>query len=167
VPFIVHGTIDSQTWPDGGESERFEVTTTVGYIYDETRFFWNTICGGVFDRFPDLKIIITHGGGFVPYQLGRLEACNAVLTKARNEKPLTAYLDNFWFDPMIHDLRLRQAMVEVIGADKLVYGDNFWGSDGIRENIVEGLDLSAEDKERILSRNAIELLRLPVTVGAA
>jgi len=78
-PVFVHGFNQSATWGDRAEQERYEITSIVGMMHDETACFWNLICGGVLDRFPKLKVYITHGGGYVPYHLGRFEATNANL----------------------------------------------------------------------------------------
>lgn len=161
VPIFVHGYNQSVTWGDKADTERYEVTSIVGMMYDEVRCFWNLICGGVLDRFPDLKVYITHGGGYVPYQLGRLEMTNRVLGDVRNKKPLREYMSNFWFDPLVHEIPMRRAIVDVIGVERLLYGTNFGGSDGIREDLTEGLGLSEIDREAIRSGNAMKLLRLP------
>ena len=76
-------------------------------------------------------------------------------------QPLDEYLGtNFWFDPLVHNLTMRRAVVDTIGADRLVYGDNFGGSDGIREDLTEGLDLSPEDRDKIRFGNALKLLKI-------
>ena len=161
VPIFVHGFNQSVTWGDKADTERYEITSICGMMYDEVSCFWNLICGGVLDRFPNLKIYITHGGGFVPYQLGRLEMTNRVLTEVRNKKPLREYMSNFYFDPLVHEMSMRRAVVDVVGVDRLLYGSNFGGSDGIREDLTEGLGLSEGDREKIRSGNARQLLRLP------
>jgi predicted TIM-barrel fold metal-dependent hydrolase len=158
VPLFVHGHNQSCSWGARAAKERYELTSIVGMPYDETALFWNFICGGVLDRFPDLKIYITHGGGYVPYQLGRLEGTNEVLGDRRNKMPVREYLPNFWFDPLVHSLSMRKAIVDVIGVDRLVYGDNFGGSDGTREDLTDNLGLSPEDTEKIRSGNALSLI---------
>jgi predicted TIM-barrel fold metal-dependent hydrolase len=118
------------------------------------------INGGVFDRFPNLKVYITHGGGFVPYQLGRLAQTNPNLDVAHNKKPVLDYLKNFYFDVELHELPMRQAMIEVIGADRVLYGSNFGGSDAVRHDLTDGLRLSDEDLQKIRWKNACELLHI-------
>ena len=159
VPIFVHGFNQSVTWGDKADTERFEVTSICGMIYDESQCFWNLICGGVLDRFPNLKVYITHGGGFVPYQLGRMEMTNRVLGDTLNKKPLRDYLPQFYFDPLVHSMAMRRAVIEDISIDRLLYGSNFGGSDGIREDLTEGLGLSEEDRNKIRSENARKLLR--------
>lgn len=168
LPIFVHGYNQSVTWGDKANDDRYETTAIVGMNYDETKCFWYLICGGVLDRFPNLKVYITHAGGFVPFQLGRLEQTIQNLDVVHNKKPMHDYLRNFWFDPELHELPMRQALVDVIGADQLVYGTNFGGSDAIRSDLTEGLKVSDEDMEKIRWKNACSLLRLdPAKLGRA
>lgn len=162
VPLFIHGHNQSASWGKAAANERYEITSIVGMPYDESRLFWNLICGGVLDHFPQLKVYITHAGGYVPYQLGRFETTNEVLGDRRNKMPVREYMTNFYFDPLNHLLPMRRAIVDTIGVDRLVYGSNFGGSDAIREDLTEGLGLSAGDRQRVRSGNAIDLLRLQV-----
>nr|WP_296220452.1 amidohydrolase family protein [Pseudomonas sp. UBA2684] len=166
VPIFVHGYNQSVTWGKEANTDRYETTAIVGMNYDETKCLWYLINGGVLDRFPNLKIYITHGGGFVPYQLGRMAQTNPNLDVYHNKKPFLDYLPNFYFDVELHELPMRQAMVDVIGADRVLYGSNFGGSDAVRHDLTEGLRLSDEDLQKIRWKNACELLRLdPAKVG--
>ena len=168
LPIFVHGYNQSVTWGEKANEDRYETTAIVGMNYDESKCFWNLVCGGVLDKFPDLKVYITHAGGFVPYQLGRLEETIKNLDTVYNKQPLASYLKNFWFDPEIHNPIMRQAMVEVIGADQLVYGTNFGGSDAIRFDMTEGLNISEADRNKIRFENAVKLLHLdPAKIGRA
>ncbi|MDB5423993.1 MAG: 2-amino-3-carboxymuconate-6-semialdehyde decarboxylase-like [Phenylobacterium sp.] len=168
LPIFVHGYNQSVTWGKKANEDRYETTAIVGMNYDETKCFWYLICGGVLDRFPNLKVYITHAGGFVPYQLGRLEQTIQNLDVVHNKKPMREYMKNFWFDPEIHELGMRQAMVDMIGADQLLYGTNFGGSDAIRHDLTEGLKLSHEDMEKIRWKNACDLLHIdPAKIGRA
>lgn len=168
LPIFVHGYNQSVTWGSKANDDRYETTAIVGMNYDETKCFWYLVCGGVLDRFPNLKVYITHAGGYVPYQLGRLEETAKNLDVTHNKLPLRAYLKNFWFDPEIHEPGLRQAMVDLIGADRLLYGTNFGGSDAIRFDMTADLKISQEDKDKIRSANAIRLLHLdPNKIGRA
>ena len=167
LPMFIHGYNQSVTWGKKANDDRYETTAIVGMQYDETRCFWNLVCGGVLDRFPSLKVYITHGGGYVPYQLGRLAQTNKNLDVVHNKKPLLEYLGNFWFDVELHEPRMRQALVDIIGADHMVYGSNFGGSDAVRHDLTDGLKLSDEDLQKIRWKNACSLLHLdPAKLGA-
>lgn len=160
VPVFVHGYNQSVAWGDRADTERYEVTSIVGMMADESAFFWNMICSGALDRFPKLKIYITHAGGYVPYHLGRLEITNSVLRTSKNQKPLLDYMGNFYFDMLTHHTSMRKAIVDVIGPDQLLYGSNFGGSDGVREDLTEGIGLSQGDRDKIRGENALKLLRI-------
>ena len=158
VPLFMHG------YPraiETGAVDPLNISSTMGYVVDETAAFWNLICGGVLDRFPNIHVYITHGGGFVPYQLGRLVGHHETLAyDAVNELPVRDYLPRFYFDPMIHDAIMRRALVESLGVERFVYGSNFAGSDQINFDLTEGLGLSESQREAINSGNAIEMLNL-------
>jgi len=162
LPMFIHGYNQSVTWGSKANDDKYETTAIVGMQYDETRCFWYMVNGGVFDRFPDLKVYITHGGGYVPYQLGRLAQCNPNLDTKYNKKPVLDYLTNFYFDLELHELPMRQALLEIVGADRLLYGSNFGGSDAVRSDLTEGLRISAEDLEKIRYKNAVDLLHLDI-----
>ena len=166
LPMFVHGYNQSVTWGDKANTDKYETTAIVGMNYDETKCFWYLICGGVLDRFPKLKVYITHAGGFAPYQLGRMAQTIKNLDVVHNKKDLMEYMPNFWFDPELHELPFRQALVEIIGADQLVYGTNFGGSDAIRGDLTEGLRVSPEDLEKIRYKTACKLLHIdPASLG--
>lgn len=162
VPIFVHGYNQSVTWGKRANEDRYDTTSIVGMLYDETRCFWNLICGGVLDRFPDLQVYITHAGGYVPYHLGRFAETNETMAHdAKNKKPVMEYVrNNFWFDPLTRSAAMRRAIAEVIGADRLLYGDNFGGADRTEFDLTEGIGLSEEDREKIRSENAKKLLGL-------
>jgi aminocarboxymuconate-semialdehyde decarboxylase len=130
------------------------------YPYQETVAFGTLIYGGVLDRFPRLKIGVTHGGGFVPYQIGRLEAFSGP-EGSKAERPVESYLDQFYFDILIHDLAARRFLVDRIGAGRLVVGSNYGGidsADGFA--FLDELKLPDVDHEKIAWENAADLFHL-------
>ncbi len=168
VPVMIHGYNQSVAWGDRAMDDPFDTTSILGMCYDEVRAFWHIINGGVLDRFPNLTFYITHGGGFVPFQLHRFsETSKTMAPDATNERPLLDYMDNFYFDPLVHSAAMRRAIVEDIGPDRLLYGSNFMGSDAVDFDLTEGIGLSDEDREKIRSGNAIKLLKLDVPAAAA
>lgn len=159
APIFVHGYNQSVTWGAKANDDPFDTTSIVGMCHDETRAFWYFTNGGVFDRFPDLRVYITHAGGFVPYQLHRFHETNLTMAPdSKNQRPIAEYMENFYFDPLAHSAAMRRAIVEDIGVDRLLYGDNFGGADSIRFDLTQDLGLSDEDREKIRSGNAKKLL---------
>jgi aminocarboxymuconate-semialdehyde decarboxylase len=158
VPLFVH---PAPTPFVHGTEERHRESIILGYPYQESSAFLHLILGGVFDEFPDLKVYLTHGGGFVPYQLGRIEIMSQIAFDRKNQRPVRDYLDNFFFDLLIHDIKARQFAVDAVGAERLVIGDNYKGMDSADGfAYLDELDLTPEQDELIRWRNASNLFKL-------
>ncbi len=161
VPMFVHGAPLAAEWQDPSRPDPFDTTIALGYMYDETMAFWHLVKGGVLDRFPSLKVYITHAGGFVPYQMERIAMLDqTVASDAVNERPPLEYMRNFWFDPMIPNDGFRRAFVDLVGIDRIVYGSNMGGSDQIMFDLTDRIGLTDAEREQISSKNAIDLLKL-------
>ena len=158
VPIFVHGYNQSVTWDDAGRPDTFDTTSIIGMNSDEALFYWYTTNGGVLDDFPDLKIIITHGGGFVPFQLGRFNETNKTMAPdSRNKKELIEYNKNFFYDLDIQSPIMRKAIVDEVGVDHVVYGTNFGGADSHDGELTADMGLSDPDREKIRSGNALKM----------
>lgn len=121
------------------------------------------IFGGVLERFPKLKILLAHGGGVIPYIIGRLDhgwqhrpaAKKSIITRA----PST-YLRQFYFDTIVFAADALRYLVQLVGADHVVIGTDYpfdMGYDRPRE-LVESLELPSDQAEKIFGANAKRLL---------
>ncbi|HWH25037.1 MAG TPA: amidohydrolase family protein [Pseudolysinimonas sp.] len=145
---------------DGAE-DRYNLSWIVGYNYQETVAFAHLILGGVFDDFPQLRVVITHGGGAVPYQIGRIEEARKTQPGVRALKPVEEYRDNVYYELLLHDLRSRRFLVDFAGSDRLLVGDNFGGWDESNGfEMLEELGLPEKDRDLIAGGNAIRLFKL-------
>lgn len=159
---FVHGYNQSVTWGKNACDDPFDTSSIVGMNSDETLFYWNLTNGGVLDDFPDLKVLITHGGGFVPFQLGRFNLTNKTMAPdSKNKKDLIEYNSNFFYDLDIHSPHMRRAIIEEVGVEQVLYGDNFSGADVHEGDLTDGLGLSEADREKIRYRTALPMLKLP------
>jgi 4-oxalmesaconate hydratase len=84
----------------------------------------------VFADFPDLRVIIPHGAGSVPYQIGRWEAERRVpgLGGHPDAAPLVDSLRNLWFDTVLHRRASLEMLLRVVGSDRCVFGTERPGS---------------------------------------
>jgi aminocarboxymuconate-semialdehyde decarboxylase len=122
--------------------------------------------GGLLDRFPRLQICLAHGGGALPYLVGRLDRVARVRDEARGKarrKP-SAYLRRFHYDTVTHsDLALRY-LVNLVGSDRVVIGTDYRFDMGCMDPVgtLKAIkDLPRSDKATILSgKSASTLLRL-------
>jgi aminocarboxymuconate-semialdehyde decarboxylase len=79
---------------------------------------------GFLDRHPALKLVLVHAGGFLPYQIGRLDHGFRVRTETRAAiaAPPSTYLRRFWYDTITHAGKPFEFLVELVGADRLMVG---------------------------------------------
>jgi aminocarboxymuconate-semialdehyde decarboxylase len=146
-----------------GQKEKYHLSWVTGYTSQETDAFATMVLGGVFDDFPDLRVYITHGGGFTPYQIGRIDgAWKMGNPGVRCKKSPYEYRKNFYFDILVHDEKARRFLVDSWGIDNLVIGSNYSGwnwSDEFQH--LETLGLTQDEKEKLSHLNAERLFNLP------
>jgi len=120
------------------------------------------ILGGVFDRFPNLQIVIGHLGEGLPFMFQRVDIMAAEFTKLK--RPVSAYLrDNlhysfsgFNYSPTFLDL-----LLELGGADRIMFSaDHPYQPMAKARAFLEQIPVSAADKERIAHGNAEKLFKL-------
>jgi aminocarboxymuconate-semialdehyde decarboxylase len=120
---------------------------------------------GVFDRFPNLKLCVLHGGGFFPYNLGRLDQGWAVRSgtrAAQAKKPPSGYLKNIYYDDMIYRVDALDYLRNLAGADHIMVGTDypFLLGDWKAVEKIEALDCPDSEKELMIEGNAKRLLKL-------
>jgi aminocarboxymuconate-semialdehyde decarboxylase len=133
------------------------LSNSLGNPLDTTIAAATMIYGGVCDRFPDLKVVLVHAGGFLPWIIGRLEQSHrhAPTGKGGMAKPPLDYLRWFYYDTIIFHLPMLKFLVEMVGADRVVLGsdDPFDMQDFDMTQIVKKAGLSAGDQTKILETN--------------
>jgi predicted TIM-barrel fold metal-dependent hydrolase len=83
-----------------------------------------------FDDFPSLRIIIPHGAGSVPYQIGRWEAERRVpgLGGSADAESVIEGVRKLWFDTVLHRRRPLELLIDTVGADRMIFGTERPGS---------------------------------------
>ena len=117
---------------------------------------------GALDELPDLKIVLAHGGGHLPYQIGRLAHGHRVRKEARaktNNSP-RELLRRFYFDALTHDAGALRFLIDKAGADRVVIGTDapFDMAEDDPLAMLAALTLTDQQRERILGLNALDLL---------
>ncbi|CAM2175469.1 amidohydrolase family protein [Burkholderia orbicola] len=158
LPIILHP--HPLTMASGSE-DRYNLSWVVGYNYSETMAFARLTLGGVFDDFPKLRVVLPHGGGNVPYQIGRIEEARKSQSDNRAKRPVEEYFENVYFEILIHDIRARRFLLDVAGPSQIVIGSNLggWdGADGIQ--MLKELNLPKQQHDMIAFQNAMNLFKL-------
>ena len=165
VPVFMHPNNATNIARDGALDGRGGLGNIVGNPLETTVFLSRMIFDGTLDRFPRLKLVAAHGGGYLPSYLGRTEAACIVRNDANcaNKRMPSEYLkDQIMVDSMVFSSEGLRHLVAETGVSQVVYGSDipyFW-PDTI-DIIAAAPFLSAADKEAILGGNLIELLRIP------
>lgn len=139
-------------------------THIVGLPAETTLAAASLYCGGVIDQFPDLKIILCHGGGFLPYQFGRLERGREIrddIKKATRRMARDA-LSWFYYDTILFDPRVLEFLIAEAGADHVLMGSDcpFGIGDPQPARIVQEARISPAERDQILSQNAVRLFEI-------
>lgn len=141
----------------------------VGMPAETSRAICSMIFGGVFERFPNLKVAFAHGGGSFPSTIGRIEHGYQVrpdLTAIDNDVNPRNYLGKFWVDSLIHDPKFLQFVIDLLGEDKIMLGSDypFPLGEHIPGEVIENLDAPTTVKEKLNYKNALDWLGLPKDV---
>jgi aminocarboxymuconate-semialdehyde decarboxylase len=85
------------------------------------------IFDGVLERYPDLKIIASHGGGFLPAYSGRIDHAWGARSDAHGNlpKPPSFYLKKIYFDTIVFTPEQLEALVKLFGVDKILLGTDY------------------------------------------
>jgi aminocarboxymuconate-semialdehyde decarboxylase len=133
------------------------LSNSLGNPFDTTIAAATMIYGGVCDRFPELKVILVHAGGFLPWIIGRIEQSHrhAPTGKGTMAQAPMDYLRWFYYDTIIFHPPALRFLVELAGADRVLLGsdDPFDMQDFDMTKIVETAGLSAADQTKILETN--------------
>lgn len=138
----------------------------VGMPAETSRAICNMIFGGVFEKFPNLKVCFAHGGGSFPATLGRIRHGFKVrpdLCAVDNDKDPIEYLGKFWIDSITHDPVMLRCIVDLLGEDSVMLGTDYPFPLGELEpgKLIESMDdFSSERKQKLLSGNTLNWLSM-------
>lgn len=136
--------------------------TGAHYLNADTTAFMQFLQGDLFKDFPDLRLIIPHGGGAVPYHWGRFRGLADMLKKP----PLTEHImKNVYFDTCVYHQPGIDLLFEVIDIDNILFASEMFGAvKGVdpetghnfddTKRYVDALDLSDEDRAKVYEKNA-------------
>jgi 4-oxalmesaconate hydratase len=137
--------------------------TGAHYINADTTAFMQLLQGNLFKDFPDLKFVIPHGGGAVPFHWGRYRGLGLMMKKP----PLSEHLlNNVFFDTCVYHYPGIRLMKEVIPADNILFASEMIGAvqgidpetghyfDDTKRYVDQLPDLSEADRHKIFEGNA-------------
>ncbi|MGW3614769.1 amidohydrolase family protein [Micromonospora sp. NPDC005163] len=152
VPAMVHVSAVTNT--------NFHATGS-HYLNADTTAFMQFLQSDLFKDFPDLRFVIPHGGGAVPYHWGRFRGLADMLDRPALDESV---MDNVFFDTCVYHQPGIDLLFSVIGVDNILFGSEMVGAvrgidpqtghyfDDTRR-YVDALDLAPGDREKVYERN--------------
>jgi aminocarboxymuconate-semialdehyde decarboxylase len=142
----------------------YNLSQAVGNPMDTTIAAGCIVFGGIADRHPDLKIILVHGGGFFPYQVGRFQRVYEVSPEAREhaKQPPLDYARWFYYDTMLLFPPAVRYLAELMGGERVVLGSDypFDVGDADPAVVVREARLDAATEEAVLGTTCCGLFDL-------
>jgi aminocarboxymuconate-semialdehyde decarboxylase len=150
--------------PAGNTGLRFEkwyLWNSIGQAFEEAMAIASLFYEGILDAFPTLKICISHGGGYMPYYMGRIARnyLEKPATRVNMKKSPAEYLRMLYYDSCVYETEVLEALVKRVGADRVLLGSDYPVGEPKPIEFVESCVLPAEDKEKIIGVNAARLFR--------
>lgn len=155
--------------PAGNASSRFEkwyLWNSVGQAFEEAMATASLFYEGILDAYPKLKICVSHGGGYMPYYMGRIARnyLDKPATRVNMSKSPAEYLRMLYFDSCVYETQVLEALVKRVGADRVVLGSDYPVGEPKPIEFVESCALSDEQKANIIGANAARLFGVKVAV---
>lgn len=143
---------------------KFALVQIAQYTFDTTLCVGSLIFSGVLDRFPTLRLILSHGGGAFPYLLGRFDCMHARMDRAGQGDVAaaspSAYVQRFHYDTILHNPMQLRWLAEAASVDRIVLGSDYSFPPADLDPIgtVRQAGFADADVAKILDGNALKLM---------
>lgn len=141
----------------------YQLSASVGFPFDSTMAVARMIYDGFFDRYPNFKLIVAHGGGTLPFLAGRLDRMWTVIPACREHiaKPPSEYLKRIYADSALYTSEALRDTLECFGNEHVMYGTDFPHGNADMAGSLERIGLLApEVRDGVRGRNARRLFRI-------
>src|SRR5215472_10464267 len=125
LPVLVHPT--DLPGIDQMDMKKYDLSWSVGFIADTTLAFTRIIFDGFLDLYPNLKLVASHGGGALPYLVGRFDKGDEVEIPSRRRlkaRP-SEYLKRICYDCITYHPGALQFLISVVGANRVLFGTDY------------------------------------------
>lgn len=159
LPVLLHPVLASAV-PRVG---KFALGQIAHYTYDTTLGVGSLLMSGVLDRFPRLKLLLSHGGGTFPYLAGRFDIMHKRMDKAAQgdvaAKTPSAYATQMAYDSIVHAPKALRFLIEIAGIGNVHLGTDYSFPPADMEplEVLNAAGLSKADSEAISDGNPRKL----------
>jgi aminocarboxymuconate-semialdehyde decarboxylase len=141
----------------------FQLWNSIGQPLEEAMAMASLMYEGVLDAFPRLKLVIAHGGGYLPYYIGRLDRNHAEkpFTRANMSMTPSEYVKTrFWYDSCVYDADALETLYRKVGASRIVLGSDYPVGDADPVGFLDRVAADAHERSAMRGGNAAALLAL-------
>ena len=122
LPIFIHPhyTVGADWMADYGHAPLL----ALGFTFETTAAVTRLILGGVLERHPQLRLVLAHAGGTLPFLAGRLDACTKVDENAKRNlrKPPSEYLRMMCFDGVAYHAPAVRCALDLVGPERILFG---------------------------------------------
>jgi len=161
LPVLVHPTA-----PPGVrdmDMSKHNLVPPVGFVFDTTIALARMFYDGFLDRYPNLKLIASHGGGALPYLIGRLDICHEKIPTCRAQTGVAPgeYMRRIYVDSVVFRQDALELAVSVCGPENVLYGSDYPHNIGDMAGCLARVDALASDiRNRVRGENARRIFRI-------
>jgi aminocarboxymuconate-semialdehyde decarboxylase len=139
----------------------------IGFPFDTTVAIAKLCYAGVFQQLPNIRWLVGHAGGAIPYLMERMDSGWRDFAECRVniDQPPSFYLKQLYYDTVTFSPDNLRLLRDVVGTDRMVMGSDYphlLGSIEKAVTSIQNLDFSNDEKERIFSGTALSILNLPL-----
>jgi aminocarboxymuconate-semialdehyde decarboxylase len=150
APIYVH--------PAGNREARFApyaLWNSVGQCFEEAMAIASLMYEGVLERFPKLRICISHGGGYMPQNMGRVDRnwLEKPATRVNMTKPPVEYLKMLWYDSCLYDQDALKHLIARVGAGRVVLGSDYPVGETNPLGFIESCTATLQERDKIARSN--------------
>lgn len=147
------------------QMQKYWLPWLVGMPAETSRAICSMIFGGVFQKFPKLRVAFAHGGGSFPFTVDRIQHGFEVrpdLVAVDCKKPPQDYLGHFWVDSLVHGEKALKYLQDIMGKEKICLGTDYPFPLGelTPGKLIESAGFSKEDQEWMFHKSALQWLGL-------
>jgi len=146
--------------------ECYYLTNLIGNPLDTTVMLANLMFSGALDELDELRICLAHGGGFTPYQIGRLVHGHKVRAEARAQSTVSPkdLLRRLYFDSLVFDPQALRYLIDLVGADHVCIGTDSpfdMADEHPAQTIASVPGLTHDEHDHVCFGTALQLLGEP------
>ncbi|MCJ9751021.1 amidohydrolase [Neorhizobium sp. BETTINA12A] len=163
LPMFLHPT--DAVFADVMQGYNDALHLSLGRVVEVSAAASRLILSGMMERHPGLKIVMSHTGGALPYQSGRMDKNSKT---AGLTKPVSHYLHQMFTDTVSPHSAGQRFAIEYFGADNVMYGTDYpcWDP-AVCLKLLDEIEMSAATKQKIFHDNAVRILGLKPSKAAA